>query len=542
MESILSVYNDPNGSYIMLMRGDSVDDGDVDLVASGKFNGKLVIDLDGHTVTNKKANYLMNFTYSATVVNSPSVTFKDGTLIKDGNSFGLIKFDYSATLTANVYCSITFENITFRSLVNYNKNTSVVFVTYEGGYGTATGTVNVNATFNDCTYDFVGSIDKAVMIPMRHYYYTEKEQVIFNTTVNGGTAIAASASEFTSYFYLANGNTNGRADKVTFGMYDGKYITLEGINVPTDEFDTAEGYKAVFGNVDGTCTLVPNEFKMFGAYLNITENINVCYAVGLPAGYTNPYMVFEFNGDTYTVTEYTIDATGKYVFKFMGVTPQLIGKNIKATLYATYNGETVTLEKATYSVKEYCTNMLADTADTKLITLLSDLLTYGAASQTYTGVTDALVTDGVEGLTPSEFAAVTASKKGITGEESDLYKWNAVALRYENTMAMKFSFTATDVTNLTVKVTINDRETVFTASDFYTENGKYVVYFRGILATEYDEVVTACFYADGVQVGQTVTYSVNSYVYTMQNSTSESLAALVKATYNYGASAVAYNK
>lgn len=171
MESILSVYNDPNGSYIMLMRGDSVDDGDVDLVASGKFNGKLVIDLDGHSVTNKKANYLMNFTYSATVVNSPSVTFKDGTLIKDGNSFGLIKFDYSATLTANVYCSITFENITFRSYVKYKDNTSVALVTYEGGYdGGATGTVKVNATFTDCTYDFVNSISGgAVMIPMKHY-------------------------------------------------------------------------------------------------------------------------------------------------------------------------------------------------------------------------------------------------------------------------------------------------------------------------------------------------------------------------------------
>lgn len=72
------------------------------------------------------------------------------------------------------------------------------------------------------------------------------------------------------------------------------------------------------------------------------------------------------------------------------------------------------------------------------------------------------------------------------------------------------------------------------------DTGYYTVYFRGILATEYDETVTAEFYYGDTQVGQGVTYSVNSYVYSKQGDSATALAELVKATYNYGASAEAY--
>ena len=41
---------------------------------------------------------------------------------------------------------------------------------------------------------------------------------------------------------------------------------------------------------------------------------------------------------------------------------------------------------------------------------------------------------------------------------------------------------------------------------------------------------------------QTMTYSVNSYVYTAQNSADTKLADLMKATYNYGAAAEKYSR
>ena len=227
------------------------------------------------------------------------------------------------------------------------------------------------------------------------------------------------------------------------------------------------------------------------------------------------------------------------LFAFEGVTPQMIGENIKATLLATKGGEETSVEKAEYSVLAYCKSMLAKTDDEALKTLLSDLLVYGAASQVYTGYkADTLVTEGLD-LTPSTFDGVTESDKALFGTADARVSWKGVALRYENAMAMKLNFKAD--ASLTLKVAINGRVFVYTAEDWETDaNGNSVVYFRGILAGEYGDVVTACFYDGDVQVGQYVIYSVNSYVYSMQENGNAALAALVQATYNYGASAEDY--
>ena len=335
-------------------------------------------------------------------------------------------------------------------------------------------------------------------------------------------------------------------DKLTFAKdVNGNYVTLmlpEGVNAPADKFDTTEGYKVVFSKSGDVYTLVLAEIKITGAYLNITENINVCYAVALPEGYTDPYMVFGFNGKTYKVTEYT-EKDGKLIFKFLGVVPQMIGENIEATVYATHNGETVSDTKAEYSVRTYCVNMLGKTTDAKLIALLSDLLVYGAKSQIYNNPDIAeteLVTYGVSGLAPSTFTAPTDTDKKLVGEADASVSWQGVALRYENAMAMRFTFKAD--ANLVLKITIGNRTTEYKVSELKAneDTGVYTVYFRGILATEYDEVVTAAFYDGETQVGQSVTYSVNSYVHSMYESSTESLAALVQATYNYGVSAENY--
>ena len=107
-------------------------------------------------------------------------------------------------------------------------------------------------------------------------------------------------------------------------------------------------------------------------------------------------------------------------------------------------------------------------------------------------------------------------------------------------MAVKFVFKAD--ASLALKITVNGRVTEYTSADYLTDkDGNSYVYFRGILATEYGDIVTASFYnADGEQVGQTLTYSVASYVYHMQNSDNTALAELLKAIYNYGCSAKKY--
>ena len=69
----------------------------------------------------------------------------------------------------------------------------------------------------------------------------------------------------------------------------------------------------------------------------------------------------------------------------------------------------------------------------------------------------------------------------------------------------------------------------------------YIFYTDPVDATEFDKVFTAELSVDG-EVIQTLTYSVKSYVYAKQNGENAEMAALARALYAYGRSAIAYKQ
>ena len=73
----------------------------------------------------------------------------------------------------------------------------------------------------------------------------------------------------------------------------------------------------------------------------------------------------------------------------------------------------------------------------------------------------------------------------------------------------------------------------------YSDLADLTVYTGYITATEFDTVYTFELYEENVLV-QTLTYSVNSYCYSMQNSENEKMKALATALYNFGVSAEAF--
>ncbi len=276
------------------------------------------------------------------------------------------------------------------------------------------------------------------------------------------------------------------------------------------------------------------ELSIDAASLHLDEDIDVIYTATVPEDCTDVCMTFTMNGETVTVSD-----DGTHTFVFAGITPQCMGDNIEAVLTAERNGETVTVSKAEYSVREYCTNQLAKTTDTKLITLLSDLLTYGAAAQLYTGYkTENLVTAGLA-LTPSTFLTLSGQTVSFTGERDADNDWLSAALVLSDDLAIRFTFTAESTEDLTVEISVNGRTQTYTA---FTDlgDGKYCVTFDGIKATEFDDTVTASFKQNGTPIGRAVSYAVNTYVCGNQNSTDTTLATLVRALYNYGVSAAAY--
>ncbi len=272
----------------------------------------------------------------------------------------------------------------------------------------------------------------------------------------------------------------------------------------------------------------------------LNGKIDMTYTVSVPSGYSNPYMVFTFNGVNTTVTDYTTES-GSLKFKFTGINPQCMGDEISATLYATKNGTTESVSAANYSVKAYCVNKLADNnTPANLRTLLSDLLAYGAAAQTYMNYkTNALVTTGVTGTSCSTFSNLSGNAASFDGAADTDTCWISAGLTLTDSVAMTFRFHAESVSGLSVEVAINGRTQTYT-SFTSVGSGVYEISFTGISAEEFGSTVTAVFERDDEQIGNELSYSVYAYVQSKQTDSNANLKALVKALYNYGASAAAY--
>lgn len=274
---------------------------------------------------------------------------------------------------------------------------------------------------------------------------------------------------------------------------------------------------------------------------HIDQNVNLIYIASVPDGYTNPYMVFTFLGTSYTVTTYTVNERGNYCFAFTGCLPHYMGENIAAVLHASKNGTDHTASVATYSIRQYCVNqMAANPSNTKLKTLLSDLLTYGAATQQYVGYkTNELVTSGLT-LRPSSFSAISGKEVSFSGTADAGTDWRSATLVLRSTLAVRFYFRAESTRGLTVRCTINGRSRDFTSFGYDSANALYYVDVEDIEATEFDKTVTATFLSRSGQLGRSASYCVNTYVCSMQNCADANLRELVRALYNYGAAAYAY--
>ena len=305
--------------------------------------------------------------------------------------------------------------------------------------------------------------------------------------------------------------------------------------------------------VNGTCTVCgyceesqPEELAIDSASIVLDGNIDLTYAAEVPAGYTEPYMVITGPNGEQIIDVFETDENGKLLFTYDDVNPQCMGDNITATLYATNeDGEPEQVSKDNYSIRQNCVNLLKDDSIApELRTLLSDMLAYGAAAQAYTNHNadnPVNVGEDIHDPTPSTFAGLTGLVPVFDGTAEEDIFWNSVGLTLSNSVAMNFTFYAESVEGLSVEVAINGRTETYT--DFTAVGGKantYRVNFTDITATEFGEDVTATFLRGGAQIGDSLTYSVNTYICAKQADSDPALAALVKALYNYGVSAKAY--
>ncbi len=460
------------------------------------------------------------------------------------------------------YCG-TKESPTFTQTSSLKEDNKVIIYLPE-----TRKAVNVEDTFSQFSIDDISTqIDSTFLWTVE----TDNERFMFS---NGNHTLCCYAENetvwmpmpvympvahvfvFDGVHYPDSGDEFGRGDIESFWSIDRigtslQYYLHAPVWCPAADFEkvpqsikstSVDTTTAEIGPVEFYKQVDTSDLKIDSVSAILYHNIAMNFVAFVPEGMTDPYLVIEVGEQSYTLLPTREDSQGRAIFEYMNLKPNQMGDNIKTTLYATCNGNLYEYCKPEYSVRQYCTNLMtAHQDDAKLKTLLADMLIYGATAQIYSGYnTDNLVTSGLN-LTPSAFSTLTGKTVSFEGTADAATDWLGAGLLLGNNVDMRFSFFTDNLEGLSVAVSVNGREEMFTTEDFTTDGtGKYHFEFSGIEANEFDDVVNATFYRGGKSIGRTVSYSVNTYVCSMQNCENANLKALVRALYNYGASAKAY--
>ncbi len=296
-------------------------------------------------------------------------------------------------------------------------------------------------------------------------------------------------------------------------------------------------------------------FGIGAVELILNNNISLNYKINVNSGYTIEYLAFVFEDVEYTLDEYmSIDAKGRYIFKFDKTRPHKINSTISAYVYGkTENGYVV--DKYDYSVMEYCLAIINENNPAKT-TVISDLLYMGAATQKYiasnnntqlsedelvTTIAAKLLEEQGKGykLTPSTFTGkVGGSIPTFKDYDTSNAMWLTANVLIGSSTSFEYCFKAKNIEGLTVVVEVDGVKKLELTSDDLTidAKGRYVAKVECITSIQYGSEVKATIMDGDVALGS-ISYSINEYLaYTCGESTGSKLE-LAKAVYNFGKSA-----
>lgn len=289
--------------------------------------------------------------------------------------------------------------------------------------------------------------------------------------------------------------------------------------------------------------------KFESVSLNLSENVTMNYKLTGLAENVKYTVKFTFGEEEPEIVDVTVSTDGEANVPFASITPKCFDKSVKAELYV--KGDETPIAESTTSAREYLYKLLTSSPEAlgvtcekyeKLKTLAVDMLYYGEAIQTkyiqsgFTPVTD--------GLTDAQKAYATAFKaldksadtRKISGVKSDEFTWVNAGVRFDYNVSLYFTIKPTSEN---AKLSLKVGDDVVSAYEVDGETRKYRYEKVGVL--DFDKVYTINIVNEaGEAIGETLSYSVNGYVYAKQSDTAD-MAAVVKAVYNYGVSAYAYD-
>ena len=281
-----------------------------------------------------------------------------------------------------------------------------------------------------------------------------------------------------------------------------------------------------------------------GANVTLQESISLFFAIGDVSEYTDVYMEFSVNGVVTKVTESLVKG-GMTCYMYPGISAKQGGDIVTATLCGTYEGVEYRSSAFVYSVADYCYSRLAKSTDNNFKKVCVDLLNYCSAAQVYfnyntDNLANARLTEEQKALGSSSYQTLTDNS--FKSEYTD-YGIKAFNLLYEDVIKVMVAVDAPTTEGLVAKVSFDGM--TYTFNEYYEQviagQVYYIFDFTKIAPTQFRNTFAVTFEVNGVVVGGTGTYSVESYLSRMiPKTTNEAYKALLEATAMYGDSCAAY--
>lgn len=346
-------------------------------------------------------------------------------------------------------------------------------------------------------------------------------------------------------------HTNAIADSIVCGANASATFTAE-----TAVVDPYPNYNVT--EITYTYTTVAADPAFVGASVTLTSGIALNFiAEGVDA---EDYIVVD--GETIYGVAGTGEFAGMYIFSVDNFGPQAIGDDITAELYA----DGAKVEELTYSVKQYCYDVIDDAnSSATLVKLAKAVLNYATASQVYknykvstpanAGLTDT-EKDIATNYIPWRGAATVARERGFKAQ----YVWRTANVYFGDTHKLIITFT----TSTTNEVTATPSYVLYTNEDGVTPNIRheitdlgnniYQIVFDDILPTEFQtDYLLSVYDEQGNKLANFLNYSIRGYVSMNDNENRDfeydsvgliepvgTINDLVKALWLYGEAATNY--
>ena len=301
-------------------------------------------------------------------------------------------------------------------------------------------------------------------------------------------------------------------------LYDYEFVKADGLNKPvvSDGTVVTYYYKSKTAPEEKPAPVINT------VSLSLESSITMNFKVfkNSLSSFDDFYMTFECGGKEEKVTSYKQDGN-YYVFSFKGINPQLMNDKVTAVLHAKNGKDEYTSPEKVMSVREYAYTMLdrySSDEHSKLRTLLVDLLNYGSATQKYVGYqTDNLANSDLTATQKSWASKDTKEFKNIRNFNyktisNPTVQWNSCGLVLGNAIMFKVKFTANNVENKTVEITLRNAKFTYDKNDFKDNgDGTYYVYCNELFAHEVSDELLLTVYENGVPCSNTMLFSVESY-------------------------------